>query len=137
MGRKSAKKPLLTAYMKKKRIEWAKEQTNWTVNECQRVILSDESKFNRIGPGGNHRVRRKSGERFRFDCVTRTVKHSPYIMVGKCITAYGLGPLKCLQGTVDATKYKIIPENETIPAIKDLTQNVDFPLFHDDSAACL
>jgi transposase len=133
---KPAKKPLLTAAMKKKRLDWAKEHKDWTVNDWRRVIFSDESKFNMIGSDGKQTIRRRRGERFRPDCVIRTVKHSPYIMIWGCMSAFGLGELNFVQGTMDAKKYKIVLENFAIPTIEEITQHVTDPIFQDDSAPC-
>ena len=37
------KKPRLTASMRKKRLEWAKRQTNWSMDDWKQVVFSDES----------------------------------------------------------------------------------------------
>jgi transposase len=114
-ARSPAKKPLLTDKMKKARLDWAKEHQNWTLEDWKRVIFSDESKFNLFGPDGRKLVRRKPGERYHPKCVTRTVKHSPYVMIWGCMTAYGLGPLNFVQGTMNAIQYKKVLENHIIP----------------------
>ena len=42
-GRVAVKKPRLTAVHKQKRLVWAKEHKNWTVEEWNRVLWSGES----------------------------------------------------------------------------------------------
>ena len=45
-GRRLAKKPLLTKWMKANRLSWAKKYRNWTLEDWRNVLWSDESKFN-------------------------------------------------------------------------------------------
>ena len=37
-GRVARKKPLLTEWHKRERLEWAKEQKDWTLHEWQSII---------------------------------------------------------------------------------------------------
>ena len=136
VSRYSAKKPFLTLKMKKKRLQWAKEHKNWTLDDWKSVIFSDESKFNLLNSDGARNVHRKEGERLHVDCVSPSVKFSPSVMVWGCITSYGLGPLLFLDGTVDSKKYKSIIKNHVVPTIEELTEHVPNPIFQDDSAPC-
>lgn len=45
---KKGKKPLLTSRHRRRRLEFAKTYINWTSEDWQRVIWSDETKVNRI-----------------------------------------------------------------------------------------
>ncbi len=46
--RKRATKPLLNQRHRQKHLTWAKEQMNWTVAQCSKVLFSDESKCWRV-----------------------------------------------------------------------------------------
>ncbi|KAG0972999.1 hypothetical protein G6F29_013118 [Rhizopus arrhizus] len=46
------KKPLLTAKHMKRRLAWAKKYQNWTTDDWQRVVFSDETKVNVWGSDG-------------------------------------------------------------------------------------
>ena len=53
-GRIAARKPLLRTGNKQKRLVWAKEHKEWTLDQWKSVLWSDESKFEIFG--SNHRV---------------------------------------------------------------------------------
>lgn len=135
-ARRPAKKPLLSAVMKKKRLMWAKQHREWTANDWKRVIFSDESKFNLIGPDGKQTVRRRAKERYLDECLLPTVKHSPYVMVWGCMTNWGLGRILLLDGSVNAAKYKEIIADGVVPTIEELCCYIPNPIFQDDSAPC-
>lgn len=61
----AAHKPKISAENQKKRLCWAKERVNWSVDDCRRVIWSDESRFTVQGYDGGVRVIRKVGERYQ------------------------------------------------------------------------
>ena len=56
-GRVARKKPLLTDHHKKVHLAWAKERKNWTSEDWNRVVWSDESKFNLFGSDGRVYIR--------------------------------------------------------------------------------
>ncbi|KAF2883175.1 hypothetical protein ILUMI_22992 [Ignelater luminosus] len=116
-SRRPAKNPLLNKKMKEKLLLWAKERKTWGVSEWKKGYFSDQSRFNLVGSDGGVKVWRKQGERFKEECIIPAVKHSPYVMVGGCITFDGTGSIIMLKGTVNAEKYKD-------------------PIFQDDSAPC-
>ncbi|CAJ0915678.1 unnamed protein product [Ranitomeya imitator] len=74
-GKIAARKPLLRTGNKQKRLVWAKEHKEWTLDQWKSVLWSDESKFEIFG--SNHRVfvRRRKGERMDSTCLVPTVKH--------------------------------------------------------------
>ncbi|CAJ0964314.1 unnamed protein product [Ranitomeya imitator] len=74
-GKIAARKPLLRTGNKQKRLVWAKEHKEWTLDQWKSVLWSDESKFEIFG--SNHRVfvRRRKGERVDSTCLVPTVKH--------------------------------------------------------------
>ena len=86
-------KPLLNLKQKAKRLKWARRYSKWSVKDWQEVIFSDESKFV-IGFGDQGpRVWRKKWERYRADCLKRSVKHPASLMVWGCVSARGAGNL--------------------------------------------
>lgn len=97
MARRSAKKPLRN---------WAKKYSNWTPRDWQRVIFSDESKFNLFGSDGIQYVRRRKGERVKENCLLRNVKHPGGQMIWGCFSYHGLGELAFVKGTVNSETYK-------------------------------
>ena len=71
-GRVARKKPLLTDRHKTARLNWAKERKDWTLNEWNKVIWSDESKYNLLGSDGRVYVRRRVGEELLPECIHQT-----------------------------------------------------------------
>ena len=83
-GRTDAKKPLLKATNKKKRLAWAKKHDQWTLDRWKSVLWSDESKFEIFGSNLHVIVRRRVGERMTSACGVPTVKHGGGVMVWGC-----------------------------------------------------
>nr|XP_042912780.1 uncharacterized protein LOC122272833 [Parasteatoda tepidariorum] len=50
------------------RLQWANQQRNWRA-DWQRVVFSDESRFNLWYHDGRIRVRRYAGERHLLECI--------------------------------------------------------------------
>ncbi len=71
----AAKKPLLSYDNIQKRLEWAKAHIDWTVEDWKRVLFSDESPFCLFQSYGRKIVWRRKGERYKPNCLEKTVKH--------------------------------------------------------------
>ena len=115
-------KPLLNLKQKAKRLKWARRYSKWSVKDWQEVIFSDESKFV-IGFGDQGpRVWRKKWERYRADCLKRSVKHPASLMVWGCVSARGAGNLCFLKPgkTVNTEAYINILEAHLLSSIDDL-----------------
>ena len=59
----------------KLRLQWAREHAAWSIEDWKKVIWSDETKILLFGSDGIVRSWRKSGERFKMDCLKPTLKH--------------------------------------------------------------
>lgn len=134
-GRRAAKKPLLTRKMKAARLQWAKDHKNWTLNDWQNVIFSDESKFNLSGSDGTQYVRRRVGERFKENCLQRKTRSPPSTMVWGCFSYYGVGHLHFIE-TVTAKKYQDIIKESLLPSIEEHFSRRSTLIFQDDCAPC-
>lgn len=135
-ARRPRKKPLLTKKMRLQRLEWAREHEGWTKNMWNKVIFSDESKFNLHGSDGKTYVRRRIGEEFQPSCLINTVKHPQGQMIWGCISYHGVGRLHFIQGTVNADVYIDILKTALIPTIAEQYRNIKSCIFQDDSAPC-
>ena len=83
-SRTRRKKPLLTAAMRKKRLDWARKYRSWTADDWSKVVFSDDGTL-QILDDRTSAVRRRVGEEYHPDCVIRTVKHPQSIMLwGVC-----------------------------------------------------
>jgi transposase len=120
-SRSAAKKPLLTAAMKKKRLSFAKKNLHWTEKEWQGVMFSDESTF-RIINSRSTKVRRPSTvSRYKQRYTITTVKHSPSVMVWGCFSGQkGRGGLYFLPKncTMNGERYKEVLDDHLIPFMR-------------------
>ena len=104
-----------------KRLEWAKAHVNWTGGNWKSVLFSDESKFNIFGSDGREWCWRRSGEELDPRYTKKMVKHGGgSIMVWGCITATGPGRICRIEGTMDATLYTQILDDELLGTLGDL-----------------
>ena len=71
----AVRKPLLRPVNKQTRLQFAQEHVDWTIDQWQSVLWTDESKFELFGSHRRQYVRRKVNERFKPDCIVPTVKH--------------------------------------------------------------
>ena len=71
---KPAKKPRLTSQIKKKRLEFARKQVDWSVPNWKKVLFSDKSTFQHFTIRKNH-VRPPVRKRFNAKYTIFTVNH--------------------------------------------------------------
>ncbi len=101
---------------KRRRVMWAKAHLKWTVSKWKSVLWSDESKFDILV--GNHR-RRVLWAKEEGDlpaCHQRSVQKPASLMVWGCISAYGMGSLHVLEGTMNAERYIKVLEQHMLPS---------------------
>jgi hypothetical protein len=86
LSRSVAKKPLLMAVMKKKKLSFAKKYLHWTEKNWRGVMFSDESTFRTIN-SRSKKVRRPSNvSHYKQRYTITTIKHSPSVMVCGCFS---------------------------------------------------
>ncbi|CAJ0954523.1 unnamed protein product [Ranitomeya imitator] len=74
-GKIAARKPQLRTGNNQKRLVWAKEHKEWTIDQWKSVLWSDESKFEIFGSNHHVFVRHRKGERMDSTCLVPTMKH--------------------------------------------------------------
>ncbi|CAK9834280.1 Transposable element Tcb2 transposase [Anthophora retusa] len=131
-GRKPQKKPLLSSRNRKRRLAFAKAHKHWTSEDWQKVLFSDESKFNRVCSDGIRYVRRRIGESLKTQCVLKTLKHGGgNVMVWACFSRSGPGPICRINGIMDRFQYKDILKNTMLPFARN-NMSDDF-IFQNDN----
>ena len=90
-GCKAKKKPKVSEKQRKARIAWAKEHLNWTSEDWDKVIFSDESTFTIQNHAGNNFVRKRPHEAFSPQCILPTIKHPTSVMIWGCMASNGIG----------------------------------------------
>jgi len=99
------RKPYVNMVQKPRRVLWAKAHLKWTVSKWKSVLWSDESKFDiLVGNHGRHVLWAK-GKRDLPACYQRSVQKPASLMLWGCISAYGMGSLHVLEGTMNAERY--------------------------------
>jgi transposase len=100
------KRPLLTKKHKTCRFDVCQKWSYESKSFWEKVIFSDESKFNLITSDGIQRVWRKPGTGLQDKYLSKTVKHGGgYVMTWGCISSKGVGMLEFIDGTMDKYKY--------------------------------
>ena len=74
-GRISGKKLLLKKQNNGKSLQWAKVNKDWTIEQWNKVLWTDESKFEIFGSNKRVYVYQRVGERAAILCITPTVKY--------------------------------------------------------------
>ncbi len=116
------RKPYVNMVQKRSRVLWAKAHLKWTVSKWKSVLLSDESKFDILVGNHGHRVLRAKEEGDLPACYQRSVQKPGSLMVWGCISAYGMGSLHVLEGTMNAERYIKVLEQHMLPSRQCLFQ---------------
>ncbi len=99
---------------KRRRVLWAKAHLKWSISKWKSVLWSDESKFDNLV--GKHRRRvLRAKEEGDLPVCQRSVQKPASLMVWGCISAYGMGSLHVLEGTMNAERYIKVLEQHMLP----------------------
>ncbi len=94
---------------KRRCVLWAKAHLKWTVSKWKSVQWSE---FDILVGNHGHRVLRSRKEGHLPACYEHSVQKPASLMVWGCISAYGLGSLHVLEGTINAERYiKILEQH--------------------------
>lgn len=129
-------KPLLSDENMQKRLAFAMEYKDWTVDDWARCIFSDEAGVE-LYSRSKTQVWLKKGKRRKNDSrqVHKIdVHHSPKLLVWGCFSSFGRGELRRIQGTVNASLYAKIIKEELPSSIKLMNLQPDKVLFVQDNA---
>lgn len=111
-GRVARKKPFISEVNRVKRLKFATEYKDKTIDFWKSVIFSDESKFNIFGSDGKKMVWRKKGTALAEKNLLPTVKHGGgHVMVWGCMSSNGVGKLHFIDGIMNAKMYLDILEH--------------------------
>ena len=112
------KRPKLSAKNIRARLEFAKSHRDWTIADWKRVVWSDETKINRYCSDGRSWCWVRDYESRQPRQIQQTVKHGGgSVMIWGCMTAYGLGFMCKITGTMDQHLNNSILEDELLRTI--------------------
>lgn len=129
VARRRLPKPRLTKKQMKARLQWAREHLEWTQEQWDRVLWSDESPFT-VHPTPSRKFRwvrkgkvaKNPKARVNPKLIAPTVKFGGgKIQVWGCFYAGGVGHLKLIEGTMKKEDYKQILIHRVMPLIKEKT----------------
>ncbi|GFX86811.1 transposable element Tc1 transposase [Trichonephila clavipes] len=133
-GRVGIRKPLVTAHHALQRCQWCRTHRQWTPQQWQQVIWSDESTFTLFQTTGRVYVWRTPKEVCAPECIVLTVKHGGgSLMVWGAISWRGLGPLVTLHDKVKAAHSVNILGDQVHPFVQTSFPG-ECPLYQDDNA---
>ncbi len=92
------------------------DSLKWTVSKWKSVLWSDESKFDILVGNYRRRVLWAKEEGDLPACHQRSVQKPASLMVWGCISAYGMGSLHVLEGTMNAERYIKVLEQHMLPS---------------------
>ncbi len=110
------RKPYVNMVQKRRRVLWAKAHLKWTVSKWKSVLWSEEPKFDILVGNHGRRVLRAKEEGDLPACHQRSVQKPASLMVWGCISAYCMGSLHVLEGTMNAERYIKILEQHMLPS---------------------
>ncbi|GFW35508.1 transposable element Tcb1 transposase [Trichonephila clavipes] len=132
-GRVEICKSLVTARHALQRRQWCRTHRQWTPQQWQQVIWSDESTFTLFQTTGRVYVWRTPKEAFAPECIVPSVKPGggSLMVWGGAISWRGLGPLVTLHGKVKAAHYVNILGDQVHPFVQTSFPG-ECPLYQDD-----
>lgn len=132
-ARVARKKPFLKRVHKRARLAFALEHENKPLSFWEKILWSDESKFNLVSADGPTKVWRKSGEAYSLSCMRATVKFGGgNVMIWGCMAANGQGKFCFIDTTMNAEHYCSILDNNLFQSADQLSMPPDF-IFQQDN----
>jgi transposase len=133
----AVRKPLLSVMDRIKRRNWAKTRLNWTIDDWNKIIFTDESNFEMINRKGRVFVKRLKNEKYlsRF-CVPRVQGGGGSLGIWGCFSGVGTGCCHIFGGRMNQQNYMNTLENYLFPSVYLLYgENSEWILQHDGAPA--
>ncbi|KAF7646280.1 hypothetical protein LDENG_00190250 [Lucifuga dentata] len=111
------RKPLISQANQKKRLQFAWEQKDWTLEQWKKVMWSDESRFTLFQSDGRIRVRREVDEVMHPSCLVPTYKPVGADMIWGCFSWSGLGSAMICAQNMRSADYLNIPNDQVCPSM--------------------
>jgi transposase len=133
VSRIKKKKPYLSRIHQKRRLEFAKEHKDWTIEDWSKIIWSDESKFKIFGSDGKQYYWKRPEEPLNRFHIKPTVKFGGgSVMIWGCFTFQGVGGFCKIDGTMDAELYQQILHEDLMGTIRNHGLDVKKIIFQQD-----
>lgn len=127
----AARKPYISEVNRRRRLQWAHDHIDWTVEDWEKILWSDESPF-LLSFSGSQRVWRNHNARYEPQNIIPTVKHDAKINVWGCFNAKAVGYLVFIDGDMEAKQYVRILKQSMLASVREIFEEDDF-LFQQDN----
>lgn len=132
-SRIARRKPCLSKVNIQKRLDFANKWVHAPESWWNRILFTDESKFNIMGSDGYCRVLRKPKTEFEKKNIRATVKHGGgSVMVWGCMSAAGVGQLAFIDGIMNKESYVELLRANLPPSVTKLNLPHDYIFFQDN-----
>lgn len=133
-ARVKRKKPLLSKKHRENQLKFAKRFKDWTVSDWNRVVWSDESKFQIFGSDGREYCWKRQGETLKDAHIKPTVKFGGgSIFVWGCFTSSGVDFLYKIDGGLNAELYRQILSEDFMETLRYYDLSVSDVIFQQDN----
>ncbi len=134
-GRVACKKPFLSKSHKKSRLEWAYKYVNYSEEQWNRVLWSDESRFKLFGSDGRCYVWRTVNSQLEEKNLSSTVKFGGgSIMVWGCFGNGMVGNLKIVNENLNTLGYIDLLSTNLLSSVQKC--GMESYIFQQDNAPC-
>ena len=131
------KKPLLTAVHQKNRLKFAKATVKYTYGDRQKIMFSDESKFNLTGADGNVKVWCMDSMRLKQSNIHAVKKFGGgNVMVWGILTKFGVGKLIRITNRMNSKAYCDVLRDGLIGTLDMYNLDLSSMIFMQDNASC-
>lgn len=129
-------RPKLEAKHARARLEWAMARKDWTVEDFQGILYSDECMVRKSADPRRVWVFRSPQEKWLSDCIQpRGKKNEVGLMVWGCFWGKQPGPLVPLrEASVDRHVYIRLLDAHLGPLMQEIADEVGDPLFRQDNS---
>jgi len=104
-----------------KRLDWARAHRDWTAEDFEKVILSDEGSVEKFRDSRQQWVFREPGEQWLADCVHPKEKDKGIsLMIWGCFWGKSKGPLVPITQTINITSYVRLLRRHLFPVIHQM-----------------
>jgi len=129
-------RPQLTAVHVKKRLEWTIARQNWTAEDFEGILYSDECTVRKSANPEQQWVFRTPQEKWHTDSIKpRARANEVWLKVWGYFWRGNRGPLvPILEGKVDRWVYLSLLDEHLPPVMREIAQAVGDPQFQQDNA---
>ena len=132
------KKPLISEKNRVNRLKFYKLHGSWSIEQWNKVIWSDESRFRLFYSDARQKVWRQTNERYLPECLRKSIQgDGGSIMLWSCFIGNVLGPCYVNNERMNSSSYiQNILSKFYSSFYLQILENCTSPIFQQDNAPC-